>query len=309
MPDPKHIRAERLRDRARELEPEGRAAFLTGACAEDEALRQQVEALLAEDELLDETLPPSAPELTLDLCRRLLDDEVVAIGIGVPGRVDRDGTTVLSAGFIDLAGLRLTEIVGDALGLPVALDNDAHMALTAELEFGAATDADDVVLIAVGTGIGGAVAVDRRVLRGRGNAGQLGHLAIDRDGRPCKCGRSGCSETLASGTALNLLIAQADLPAGTTVEALLDRHADDAVAAEVLRRWAGALRDTIDTAVAVLDPDLVVLGGGLGHAALAALEACFPSTSPWFECPVERAQLGDDAGVIGAGLRALALGR
>jgi glucokinase len=247
---------------------------------------------------------PSTSELVVDLCRQLLDDEVQAIGIGIPGRLDRDGTTIVSSGFVDLAGLRLGEHVSESVDRPVVLDNDAHMALIAELELGAASQADDVVLFTVGTGIGGAVAVDRAVLRGRGNAGQLGHLALDPDGPPCNCGRRGCSEALASGTALAHLIGDADLPSGTTAEALLERRADDPLAAEVLRRWAGAWRRAIDTAVAVLDPDLVVLGGGLGRAAVASLEACFPTTSPWFDCPVVPARLGDDAGVIGAGLRA-----
>ena len=247
---------------------------------------------------------PSTPELVVDLCRELLDDDVQGIGIGIPGRLDRDGTTIVSSGFVDLAGLRLGELVGGVVDRPVVLDNDAHMALIAELELGAASQADDVVLFTVGTGIGGAVAVDREVLRGRGNAGQLGHLALDPDGPPCNCGRRGCSEVLASGTAFAHLIRDAHLPAGTTAEALLERRADDSLAAEVLRRWAGAWRSAIDTVVAVLDPDLVVLGGGLGSAAVASLEACFPTTSPWFDCPVVPARLGDDAGVIGAGSRA-----
>jgi len=247
---------------------------------------------------------PSTSELVVDMCRQLLDDEVAAIGIGIPGRLDRDGKTILSSGYVDLAGLRLGEMIGGRVGLPVVLDNDAHMALVAELEQGAATEAGDVVLFTVGTGIGGAVAIDRQVLSGRGNAGQLGHLALDPDGPLCNCGRRGCSEALASGTALAHLIRDAGFPSDTTAEALLERRAEDPLAAEILRQWAGAWRSAIDTAVAVLDPELVVLGGGLGSAAVAALEACFPTTSPWFECPVVPAQLGDDAGVIGAGLRA-----
>lgn len=249
---------------------------------------------------------PSVQRLVEDLCARLLDDDVVAIGIGIPGRLDRTGTTVLSAGYVDLAGVRLGELITAALGRPVVLDNDAHMALLAELELGAAVEADHVVMFTVGTGIGGALAVDRRVLRGRGNAGNLGHLAMDPAGSRCKCGRRGCAEMLASGTALVGLVRDAGLPADTTAAMLLARQADDPVAAGILRRWAGAWRDAIDTLVAVLDPDLVVLGGGLGEAAVSALDTYAPTTSPWFACPVVPAELGDEAGVIGAGLRALA---
>lgn len=248
----------------------------------------------------------SAPELVRDLCIQLLADDVQAVGIGVPGRLDQEGEMILSAGYVDLAGLRLGELVGRAVGRPVILDNDAHMALLAELELGAATSADHVVLFTVGTGIGGAAAVDRTVARGRGNAGQLGHLTIDPAGPACRCGRNGCSETLASGSALKRLIEEAGLPAGTTAQDLLHRSAIDPVASTVLRRWAGAWRDTIDSAVAVLDPDLVVLGGGLGSAAAAAVALHATSASDWVACPVVPAQLGDDAGVIGAGLRAFA---
>lgn len=248
----------------------------------------------------------SVPDLVAELCARLLDEDVEAIGIGIPGRLDDDGMTIRSAGFVELAGLRLGESVAQAVGRPAILDNDAHMALLAELRLGAASGARHVVLFTVGTGIGGAVAMDGAVLRGRGNAGQLGHLALDPLGPPCNCGRRGCSEVLASGTALGRLVREAGLAPGTTAQALLARWPDDAVSAEVLGRWAGAWRDAIDTVVATLDPDLVVLGGGLGAAAVAALEACRPGTSTWFECPVVAARLGDDAGVIGAGLRAFA---
>ena len=94
--------------------------------------------------------------------------------------------------------------------------------------------------------------------------------------------------------------------AGANRDPRLERGADDPTAEAVLRLWAGAWRDAIDTVAAVLDPDLVVLGGGLGAAAVAALDAYAPAASAWFECPVAPAQLGDDAGVIGAGLRAFA---
>ncbi len=247
---------------------------------------------------------PSVLDLVEGLVRRLLDDDVAAIGIGIPGRLDREGRTVLSAGFVSLAGVALGEVASERIGLPVILDNDAHMALVAELAVGAAREAQDVVMFTVGTGIGGAVAVGRNVLRNRGNAGQLGHLTIDPAGPRCKCGRNGCSEVFLSGTALNGYIEEAGLPRGTTVEQLLVAR-DGGAAAAVLARWVTPWRHAIDTVVATLDPDLVLLGGGLGAAAVEALSGTVPA-SPWFDCPLAAAALGDDAGVIGAGLRAFA---
>ena len=148
------------------------------------------------------------------------------------------------------------------------------------------------------------MALDGRVVRGKGNAGQLGHLSLDPDGPACNCGRRGCSEALASGTALNRRMHEAGVAEGTTAEVLLERAANgDPVPTEVLAGWAGAWRTAIDTVVAVVDPDLVVLGGGLGGAAVEALRRFHPDTSDWFRTPVAVARLGDDAGVIGAGLR------
>ena len=249
---------------------------------------------------------PSVVDLIESLVRDLVDDDVAAVGVGIPGRLGRGGRTVLSAGFVDLAGIALGEVLCARIGRPVVLDNDAHMALVAELAVGAATGADDVVMFTVGTGIGGAVAVAGEVLRGRGNAGQLGHLTVDPAGPMCKCGRRGCSEVFLSGTALKGYIEDAGLPKGTTVERLLVAAGDDPTAAAVLARWVAPWRHAIDTTIAAFDPDLVVLGGGLGVAAVAALEGIVPA-SPWFECPVVAATLGDDAGVIGAGLRAFSV--
>lgn len=251
------------------------------------------------------TIPDRVPETIIDLVRGHAGDRVTAVGIGIPGRLDRDGTTVVSAGYVRLAGVRLGELVTAATGLPAVLDNDAHMALVAELAIGAAAGARDVVLFTVGTGIGGAVALGGRVIRGAGNAGQLGHLTVEPEGAPCNCGRRGCSEVVASGTALGLLIRDAGLPADTTAEALLARADGDPVATSILRRWAIAWRHAIDTAVAAVDPELVLLGGGLGSAAAAAVTRFAPPGSAWFDRPIAPARLGDDAGVIGAGLRAL----
>jgi glucokinase len=106
-----------------------------------------------------------------------------------------------------------------------------------------------------------------------------------------------------SGTALTGYIEDAGLPKGTTVERLLVDSRDDPTAAAVIARWVTPWRAAIDTTIAALDPDLVVLGGGLGVAVATALRGTVQA-SLWFECPVVAATLGDDAGVIGAGLRA-----
>ncbi|WP_245501356.1 ROK family protein [Lichenibacterium minor] len=239
-----------------------------------------------------------------DLCLGLRSSAVTAIGIGVPGRVDGIRRTVLSGGYVDLSSSRIVERVEDAVGLPVAIDNDCNMALVAEMAVGAARNRDDVVMFTIGTGIGGAVALGGRIVRGTATAGQLGHLTVSQGGEPCNCGRRGCVETTSSGTALGRHVREAGLPPETRVEDLIQAASrGDARCGEVLLRWVGPLRSAIDSMVAAVSPELVLLGGGLGGAAHRALAGA-PAVSPWYRCPVGAAQLGDDAGVIGSGLAA-----
>jgi len=231
---------------------------------------------------------------------------VSAIGVGVAGRVRQSDGKILSAGFLDLAGVPLREVMEQRHGVPVVVDNDAHMAMYGELHVGAAHGCRHVVMLTIGTGIGGAVVTDGDIYYGHGIAGQLGHLAIDPYGETCRCGRSGCIETQSSGAVLNSLIADAGLGPELRADALLAMvRSGDRVATAILKRWATPLATAIDSMMAALDPELVVLGGGLGHFAKEALETV-PIWSGWFGRPVVEARLGDKAGVTGAALRAIA---
>lgn len=237
----------------------------------------------------------------LDLIARLRVPGVRGIGIGIPGQVDAARRVALSGGYVDLSGLPFAERIEEATGLPVAVENDAAMALLAEAAFGAARGRRNVVMLTVGTGIGGAVIEDGHLLRGRATAGQLGHVVVEPDGLPCVCGRRGCVETQSSGTAFGRHLAEAGLPPGTRAEALLGR--EDEQAAQVIARWARPMRSAIDSLITVCNPDLVVIGGGAGAGMVAALGR-FPPAPSWFDAPVVAASLGDDAGVIGAAVAA-----
>ncbi len=238
------------------------------------------------------------------IARQIGCDEASSIGVGLPGRVDARANVVISAGYLDIAGLPVAELLREATGLPVFIENDCAMALVAEMALGAATGQRDVVMLTIGTGIGGAIAMDGRLLRGAAFAGQLGHVTVDIDGEVCRCGRRGCVETTSSGTALTRHLVRAGRPPGTTPRELLDAAAagDDAAAA-LLRRWVRPLRSAIDSLIAAVDPAIVLLGGGLGGAAHESL-AYAPCESSWYQRPVRPAALGDDAGMIGAALRA-----
>jgi glucokinase len=239
------------------------------------------------------------------LAREIDTPAVVGMGVGIPGRVDVAARQVLSGGFLDLSRVDLAAALERETGKRVVLDGDANLALLAEWRFGAARGTRNVVMITIGTGIGGAALLGGRLLRGRMSGGQFGHVTVEADGHPCNCGRSGCVETTSSGTALRRLITEAGMPADTRIEALLDRaRKGDGAALAIVKRWVLPLRSAIDSLVAVLDPECVVLGGGLGSAAAAAIEYA-PALSPWYQSRVTAAELGDAAGVIGGAVAAM----
>jgi glucokinase len=238
----------------------------------------------------------------LDLVAQVRSPDVVALGLGVPGKVQANSRRVLSGGYVDLSGIDFVAEVEAATGLPVVIENDGTMALLGEAAHGVARGHRNVVMLTIGTGIGGAILEQGQVVRGHGTAGELGHLCIDPNGRTCVCGRTGCVETVSSGTAFGTHLTEAGLPASTRVEDLLARN--DAVARHVITAWAQPLQTAISTLMAILDPDCVVIGGGAGRAALAAL-ATLPPNRSWYTAPILQAALGDDAGVIGAATAAL----
>jgi glucokinase len=242
----------------------------------------------------------------IELIEKLDRENVRAIGIGVPGRVDARRGLALSGGYVDLSRIALGERIQAASGKAVVVDNDCNMALIAEIAVGAASGRENVAMLTMGTGIGGAIVQDGKIVRGKMSAGQLGHVTVDVRGRLCTCGRHGCVETTSSGTALGRHIAEAGLAVDTTIDKLfaLDATGDKA-ARSVLLAWAGPLRAAIDSIVAVVDPELVLLGGGLGVAAHRALAVVPVAQSDWYQCEVGAAELGDDAGVIGAALSSL----
>ncbi|MDR3375904.1 MAG: ROK family protein [Ancalomicrobiaceae bacterium] len=230
---------------------------------------------------------------------------VRAVGVGIPGRVDAAAGLVLSAGYLELAGLPLAATLAAAVGLPVAIENDCTMALTAECAVGAARGRPNVVMFTIGTGIGGAIAQNGQPVHGHATAGQLGHITVKPGGRLCNCGRRGCVETTSSGTSLGVLIHEAGLPADTDVVRLIAAaDAGDTVAHSILTEWATPMRDAATSMTAAFDPDLVLFGGGLGRAMVRAIGR-LPSEESWYTYEIAAAELGDDAGVIGAGLSAL----
>jgi glucokinase len=248
---------------------------------------------------------------------------VAAVGIGAAGYISSDRDTILGAPNISWRDVKLGSAVADKTGLPVVVENDANSAAWGEFAFGAGTESDDLVLVTVGTGVGGGIVLDGALWRGsNGIAAEIGHLRVVPGGRLCGCGQHGCWEQYASGSSL---VAQARARVGEpAAEHLL--HEVDSVVGRIngplitsmalkgdpfcvdlladLGRWLG---EGIASLTAIIDSDLVAVGGGVSAAGdllleptRAAFEASVFAAEVHPPVTMRLATLGNDAGLIGA---------
>jgi len=246
-----------------------------------------------------------------------------AVGVGAPGLVDRTGALQVAPNLAVEPGLELRSMLEDRLGVPVVVDNDATCAAWGERELGAARGFDDVILVTLGTGIGGGIIIGGRVHRGaNGFAGEVGHMVVDPQGPQCPCGQRGCWERFASGSGLGRLGREAAAagPAGRMVElaggvvdAVRGEHVTaalaegDAQAAEVMDRFAWWTALGLANLANIFDPQVFVLGGGLalaGEAFLAPTRGAFHDLlmgADWRPvAQIVAPELGHRAGAIGA---------
>ncbi|PMC05122.1 sugar kinase [Microbacterium sp. UMB0228] len=230
--------------------------------------------------------------------------------LSIPGLVDEaDGVVVRSANIPALDGRPLGAELGAVLGVPVDVINDGHAAAVAEASWGAGAGADDVFVLALGTGIAGAHVVQGGVVPGaHGSAGELGHITIEPDGDPCSCGRRGCLETVIGAPALRR--AWHALGGTGGPEGLLAAAADGVPVAEaIVERASSALAEALLTLCALVDPGCIVIGGGLAQEPhhLVTLAAGTVRERATFHRvpPIVPATLGGWAGANGAVLTAL----
>lgn len=238
-----------------------------------------------------------------------------SIGLGVPGLVTPDGVIVSSPNLPGIENFGVGEVVSERLGRIVPVDNDANCAARAEWRVGAARGVDEALIVTLGTGIGGGVVTGGRLVRGaHGFAGEIGHMVVAVGGRTCACGRRGCWEQYASGTALRRLAAEAR-ERGAEWTSSGDDAVDVRRAAEAGDRSARAIIDSFGDWIAlgvatlchVFDPEVIVIGGGVAHRADVVrdaverhigdhLYASHVRKSP----DVRLARFGEDAGALGA---------
>jgi glucokinase len=204
------------------------------------------------------------------------------IGLGVPGLITRDGVIKASPNLVNVRDFPVGRLLGERLGVTVHVDNDATCATVAEWRAGAARGVDDFVMVTLGTGIGGGVVANGRLVRGtNGFAGEFGHMMVQSDGLHCPCGRRGCWERYASGSALAWLAREA-VAAGQAASIVQLAGDSAAIRGEHVQQAALAgdddalgVIDTFADWVAIglasltnaFDPAMVVIGGGLATSA------------------------------------------
>jgi len=250
------------------------------------------------------------------------------VGVGAPGMVDRQGRLCFAPNLPQAQGVDWNELMGDQLpGRALLIENDANFAVLAEQRLGAARGHDHVVMVTLGTGIGGGLMIGGRVQVGSaGFAGEIGHMVVDPNGPPCPCGRRGCWERFASGAGLGVLAREAALAgrlsevarlAGGDPESVRGEDvsaaaaAGDPAAQQVIREVGWWIGFGLANLAAVLDPGCFVLGGGVIQAGDLLIESARSTFAELVEGGDRRpgiliaaAAFGERAGAVGGALAA-----
>lgn len=251
--------------------------------------------------------------------------EVETVGIGAAGFVSSDRSTMAHGTNLDWTGLNVAEAISQGVGLPVVVENDANAFGWAEVRFGAARGKTNALIVAIGTGLGGAIVVDGRLVRGAaGFAAEIGHINVVPEGRPCGCGQRGCLERYSAGTALGvngwelarfrpdyaariieLSGGDSNSISGKAVTAAA-REGDPA-ALECYAQLTHWLAIGLADLCAVLDPEVIVIAGGLAEAGDILLEPTREAFTRFLTAgrarpaiPIVLAEGGQEAGLVGA---------
>lgn len=235
-------------------------------------------------------------------------DQCVGVGIGVPGTVDTKNGVVRYSNNIKWENVELAKEIGNYLPIPVKIANDADCAALGEAVAGAGKECRDVIMLTLGTGVGGGIILDGKIYEGKGLGGsELGHMVIVENGEPCTCGRRGCLEAYASATALKREAKRATGKDLAPEEIFKRAKEGDEKLSQVVQSYIGKLGTGIINIVNIFRPQLVILGGGVSAQGETLLEplrkmmkvGCFGGEKG--ELPeIEIAALGNEAGMIGA---------
>jgi len=247
--------------------------------------------------------------------------DIDSIGVAAAGQIDRAHGIILGAPNLECYDLNVREILESEFGLKVYLANDVEAATLGELKFGAGKGTDDLVCVFVGTGVGSCIVKDGKIIRGAtGTAGEIGHIVVDLNGRPCACGANGCLEAYASRSAIEKKIEGAlkkgrhsvimdYLEEGKSITSSMIRKSierEDELVTHCVDEAAIYLAGGLASVINFINPKLIILGGGLIEAVDYFYEKtiknaklkCLPV--PATKIQFKKASLGDFSGVIGA---------
>lgn len=251
-------------------------------------------------------------------CLQNTKEKASTLAMAVPATINfKEGITVTSPNLPALVNFRLSKALEDELNLPCVLENDANAAAIGEKWLGAAKGFQNLIAVTLGTGVGGGIILNGKILRGAdGTGGEIGHIPVEPFGAPCGCGARGCLEQYASATAITRLarkfeklypksiVKQKSKP--SSLEIYEAAVAGDALALEVFRQQGFYLGVALSGLINVLNPEIIVIGGG----AAAGWNLFVPETREQikeraYRAPAKRAEivqtrLGDDAGILGA---------
>jgi glucokinase len=290
--------------------------------------------VLDEDRTVRRVLRKPSPvrefEALVGVCAELVAEVSLPgapVGVGVAGLVDRNGRLTYAPNIPGVREAPLRDALIAATGQAVVVDNDANVAALAETTFGAAVGARNALVVTLGTGIGGGIIADGKVYRGgNGLAGEIGHVTVERDGPRCACGELGHWEAIASGNALGRMArdlassgrgaaildaAGGDIRAISGEEVAIAAARGDAEAATLLERYADNVALGLANLANTLDPERIVISGGVVEMGLLLFEPLLEAFARRLEgtehrphIPVVPAALGERAGAVGAALLA-----
>ena len=277
-----------------------------------------------------ETLASEGDEAVLGRIKNTIDyviegtdvNLIKAIGIGSPGPLDSKKGIIIETPNLPFKNFELVKNIKEKYNLPTYLDNDANAATLGEFMFGAGKGSENMIYMTVSTGIGGGAILNGKIYRGStGNALEVGHTTIVRDGVRCGCGNRGCAEAMASGTAIgkrakeavatNVETSLKNYENVTSKEVFIEAAKGDRVANEILRSCLSYLGIAVANVISSFDPEKVVIGGGVINGGDIVLDSikeevsrrCMKTYVDF--CSIEKAKLGGQAGVLGAAALAI----
>jgi len=288
--------------------------------------------ILAEESIITRTDIPFPEQIRnmVDSVRRIIDacglelKDVASVGVGIPGIASKETGEVIKCANMGWNHVPFRQEWEKLISLPLYIENDANVAALAESIAGVSAGTSSSVFITIGTGIGSGIILNGKIWSGaHGIGGELGHVILDLDGVPCSCGNHGCLERYCSATALirfareavqlfpdcSLLKAVDGNPDRIEARTVIDlARTNDPLASALYTKWISYLSQAIASVVNLLDPEVIVIGGGVSRAGAFLLEAIasrFPQYVIFKDQPLpdlKLASLGAKAGIIGAAM-------